>query len=272
MCAVACGDDGGGGGGGSSRDDATVVSVKFASCSGQSPEAFAALSLLYMTTQDIDCVVEATSCAATLACMGMRIAGACPAMDTCVDGDTLLRCVNNIGIEYDCAEGLYGGPSCLTTTSGRGKCGTNACTTNAESCDGTQRVTCESGVEQAIDCDRVGLECAMIGTGSECATLTGNSCTDEPSRCEGNDAIGCEQGTERRSPCGELYPGAECFVDGNDAYCGYDTECAFNLTQSTATCDGTHIQFCMLGVSASIDCAAIGFSTCQSDTLSTRCQ
>ena len=272
LVAAACGDDGGGGGGGGGADAAAVASTKLASCSGQSPVRFAALDLPLMSASDISCVVNANNCTAALACVGMRLAGACPTTDMCIDGDSLLRCIGGVGFEVSCAAWSgHGGPSCLTTTAGRGKCGVQACTTSAETCDGTNRVDCNSGVETRFDCDVLGVTCSTVGTGTECTNVSASTCTG-PGRCDGNEAVHCEAGLELRTPCAGQIDGGECFMDGTtDVYCGYGNDCNIDISTTGETCDGTKLTYCLLGKTVTVDCAAVGFTGCFTDTVSTRC-
>jgi hypothetical protein len=82
--------------------------------------------------------------------------------------------------------------------------------------------------------------------------------------CAGNTFSRCSTGGIVSTDCAQTVTGGTCLTAPEagtfgDNYCGTATACT-HLT--TPMCDGTKINFCAGGAMTTVDCAAIGFTTC----------
>jgi hypothetical protein len=271
-----CGGDDDGGDRPGATDSAGRAAAKVSSCSLLSPTRFAVLDLPALGDDDIDCVLAAGDCAGVLSCFGFRIGDAtCPTDDTCLDGDTLSTCRGLVPFEIDCAawDG-NGGPLCVTGDGDAG-CGVGECAEIGETCDGSERQDCEDGILAVSDCDRFGLDCALVGEDAECWSVTGDSCSG-PDRCEGSVAIHCEGEVQTETDCSGRVAGASCFLGGGsgtgDAYCGFGDECDPDLSEPVETCEGDSLRYCLLGAWVTVDCTELGFAGCTADSAGTGCR
>jgi hypothetical protein len=213
----------------------------------------------------VACLAAVTNgCKGVLDCFGIstRTTETCGACDgsravLCGDGNFL----------WDCAK--YGG-----TCSG-GRCswpGSPFCdsATFKDKCDATGApVSCDDVEHKGPACPSLGLTCGPVDTRVGCVG-TGEACTSTPdsyfafvekgTACEGDKIDACINGKKAKLPCGCLGDKFTCQTSGTAIFCGAGNEC--DPETAMPSCDGTKAVFCNAGKRVSIDCTALGFTSC----------
>lgn len=188
----------------------------------------------------------------------------------------------------DCAAGVElgvdPGASCMTTSDQRAVCGFASCDpTKPASCEEGVAVTCDQGVLQRETC-KAPARCEASGSLARCVEPgeeTTCAITDKP-RCDGNDLVACnEAGRETRYHCAaNATCGSDCEAEKlrfpqypcDDAvFCRPSPKLACDPLAHLDRCDGTRLVFCD-GSERSIDCAALGFSRCETFDKGARCR
>jgi hypothetical protein len=79
---------------------------------------------------------------------------------------------------------------------------------------------------------------------------------------EGATIARCSAGIDLRTDCAALATGATCFelATTSEPYCGYGNECY--PTKGAETCNGTSVTFCGAGMTTTVDCTSLGFTSC----------
>ena len=156
------------------------------------------------------------------------------------------------------------GSTCVPTATGA-LCGDATCSAASATCNGSVASSCytDKGVTLSLDCADYSQSCV---TGGCTAAGGGGACAAGGlPRCDGAAIVRCSGGVELRTDCATRAVGSSCYAGNATApepYCGFGTACF--PTKGAETCSGTSVTFCNAGASATVDCAALGFSTCLS--------
>lgn len=215
----------------------------------------------------VQCLAAVTTgCAGVMDCIGLSPLQGGETCNAC-QGDVAVLCGK--GWLWDCTK--YGG-TCL----GGGTCSypdLPACdgTTFQDSCDPTGHpVTCDDHVLVGPACSDFGLACGLAGFGGFTCVGTGAPCAgsvdlsididERGSSCQGDLIDACVGGRTATLRCPCLGDGFTCQMAGGVAFCGAASEC--DPRTFAKTCNGTSVVFCDAGKLATVDCVALGFSSC----------
>ena len=214
----------------------------------------------------------ADSCSAFVACYGgnwigadsCRAGGWCSADFLVVNGafehGLYLKC-DRWGLR--CAEPLFAMPMAC--------CVTAACAPRQGRCEGSHGHGCQAGVPVDFDCALVGGRCRAVdwGKGFECVgegepcdeTLSAPGCLDAQTHRR------CLKGGLATIFCAERAPYTRCASDGM-LPCALAQD-ACDARERLGRCEGSVLHLCVDGVAEAVDCAALGFDTC--DAKASRC-
>jgi len=206
-------------------------------------------------------------CAAVSRCQ-LGDMGPCPAgeRDHC-DGSREVYCWGGDLLVDDCADGSLldtdPGATCFVGTDGATRCGFATCPTPAppDHCEGNTEVTCDHGVLERLTCSP-GV-CSMGSQGPRCAG-TGAPCTQD--RCDGDTLMQCLGRREQPFACDQLPIPSVCGQGCAYGVCPVSrclpsSRLSCDPLSHVDTCDGTRIVYCD-GQERTVDCAALGFTTC----------
>lgn len=210
----------------------------------------------------IDCADSGADCATVLDCVSRgHDAGYCAAHPgfSC-DGDQLVQCasVDPALFVTDCAAlGMH----CAERNGAAGCTDGVGCDPNSPAaCDGNRYYQyCNSmGLRYRLDCARSSIPNATCRIGSNRAGCLPSGPPCASPRCDGDVRVTCLVGQEVRDDCTQL--GSTCtMVAGKPACVPVATTCDSN---ANGACDGNAISLCLQGVVETVDCSAIGLSTC----------
>ncbi len=186
-----------------------------------------------------------------------------PASGLRLDSD-LLDCLESAGTDCDAVT------TCLPgTESGENPCDGRG---NDVFCEGNLLIRCfAQAVDSATDCHAWGLSCSESDDFDPTCLGEGPSCIRGDQRCDGDDAVLCIGFREVAFDCSDLVTGRVCTnIDGN-VRCGpSEPECDPRV--SDATCDEDQLVFCSAaGTTTRVDCLALGFAGCVTDTGQANC-
>lgn len=225
----------------------------------------------------IDCSNNNSDCGSVLVCVSGRYDAAfCNAHPgTVCDGDVLVPCpaaaaqVNDPALFItDCAAlGMH-----CAAVSGGAEC------TDGHSCDPKSMPSCDgnryydyctdAGLRYRLDCTLSGIPdatCRLGGSYSGCVP-SGPPCG--AARCDGDVRVTCLDRQEVRDDCTQL--ASHCtLVDGLPTCVPVATECDSSTKDA---CAGNALSTCVSGMLATIDCSAIGLSTCMQGSDGPICQ
>ncbi len=264
LVVLGCGGGGGGGDGGATftQEQATDACVSLTGCLGADGlnDCFTDI-LTSFAPATVRCLAAARSdCAAVSTCLGATItaAPACTPGTRC-DGNNLVECVDGVQATTACGNVETTGPSCVTSTTGRGACGVTTCTTDSQTCNGSVLEVCQAsqGILKERDCADFGLDCI---SGVCTSPGGGGACTQTTVHCNGTAIEDCTNGVTALLDCPSRVPGSTCYANATDAYCGFGDECF--PTKGAETCNGTSITFCANGITTTLDCTSFGFTRC----------
>lgn len=276
---IACACGGGDGGGtpdappAADADALITACAVISACMGGDPGLHACVVELgpFMTAAKVTCLEAATAadCPAVAACLGYSISIDPSCVEGCADADTIVQCDGSVKAEYECASYIQSsGPACVTGS--RQDCGGATCTIDGEvTCDGSVVSRCDSGITEVFDCGRWGLECVP---GDDCRGPAAGACTaGTPDRCDGDGLVECVADVGRRMDCAQLVPGMTCVDALGVATCGFGEDCDPASATST-TCTGTMLTACVAGAAKTIDCLAIGATSCVTAGVDSHCR
>jgi hypothetical protein len=217
----------------------------------------------------VDCLAAVTTgCDGVLACMGIS---------PLQGGETCGTCQGNVAVVCGDANALW---DCSTTNSTceSGVCipaGTTSCQYNTfpDQCDAQGRPNhCSRYVQVGPDCAAFGLQCGDASFGTGCIG-TGSSCSFDSFSdfdigyrglaCDGASLHACVSGALADLDCACLGPGYTCQTSGGAYFCGAAADC--DPATYSKTCEGSSAVFCNAGKLTSIDCTALGFTSCATD-------
>lgn len=206
-----------------------------------------------LTSEEMLCVAGASGCAAVRACRGLTITmdASCTTTQpsTCA-GNTYVACGGGQRARLDCAHAE-------STCSASAGC---ACTPG-ERCEGSVSVRCSSNIFTKLDCALHGQRCDAAS--GRCVDDTAVACSQgDPGQCDGTDAIHCgASNLTVRWTCGLTVANTSCQLVGNVAFCGWGNACSYGSIDET--CSGSQLTACLNGRVETFDCAAYGFTSCQ---------
>ena len=147
-----------------------------------------------------------------------------------------------------------------------------SCTTRVTSCDGTNLVTCGSGVRSTVACPKASLVLG-VGSGPTCVPASNGSalcgtqaCSAASASCAGSVATSCNltKGVEHSLDCavrGQSCLNGACTASGGGAACTAGT---------LPRCEGALIVHCSSGTELTTDCGTIAAAaTCHVGTATT---
>ena len=225
----------------------------------------------FLTYELMDSFIgKPATCAMALGSVGLKLEQSTDCTPGCAS-NTVTGCDGELKYTLDC--------SVTGTTCVDGDCDFNPegqpCDngTYKDSCVDGKPLVCTSETTPGLDCAKYGLTCAVMtddfGMGAACVG-TGTSCTEDRGSslehnflwntiaCEGNNLRMCVNGNEHAVDCGEVQAGFSCFTNGV-AFCGKADECG---PEYEAHCEGNGVVLCDAGKLVTVDCTALGFSTC----------
>ncbi len=119
-----------------------------------------------------------------------------------------------------------------------------------------------------------GLSCTVENNSAFCVGA-GNTCTVQYQSsdhvaidfrsgivCDDENTLRtCVNGREATRDCSEIAKGLKC-IGGSRPHCATDFQCDYEGLHPIPTCDGTRINVCNAGAPMTVDCADLGFETC----------
>ncbi len=221
----------------------------------------------------VDCSNAGSDCTGVLDCVSRGHDGdycAAHAGNSC-DGDLLVQCNSPAPADPTLADpALFTadcaalGMRCFDNGGGAASCsdGTTCDPGSPPSCDGNRYyLSCDSGthLRYRLDCTLSSVPDATCRAG---ASRTGCLPSGPPcaaARCDGDVRVTCLDGQEVRDDCAQV--ASSCNMAGGAPTCvRLVTQCSGN-----AACAGNAITSCPSGMSQTIDCSALGLSTCMTD-------
>ena len=221
----------------------------------------------HLGPSEVDCIAKAgNDCDAVKSCLnGGKGIQPCKQSGGC-DGSVIIGCRTDDGVpafqtRFDCAS--VGEVCFLGQTN---ECVIATCSSDYQRCDGNVSEICDGGVLTRTDCGALNATCSMTDlspcvSNAPTCTPVGDSEHFDGLRCEGNTLITCEV-RETPRDCTQLGLGCFTFTEANVqiSRCQAGNEC--DPFATAAMCAGTQLTFCNDGLMTTIDCAALGFSTC----------
>ncbi|MGO8994852.1 MAG: hypothetical protein ACLQVI_16175 [Polyangiaceae bacterium] len=151
----------------------------------------------------------------------------------------------------------------------------SACTGNTAEdagCAGTQLHDCDpdaSPFDQGVDCASFGAGQCVSGSPAACLAESDASCTPTSAiTCNSTDVVsGCPSGFTEQVDCRALLGMGGCNSAGAgrpwdvSRACTFGTGCSDSCTESAGGASSL-LNGCVRGAFVSVDCAAVGFSTC----------
>lgn len=233
------------------------------------------------------CVANATSCDGILDCLQPGGQEDCSnasyvACELPSDPSSRLACDTvptgsngtTIGVENCSATGR----TCLTSSSAITTCSVSTGGECDTGCNGPVLHSCDdAGVDQGVDCSSFGAgscvstpTAAAIGCTAVAAADAGTCAPTSDVTCDDNGiAHGCPSGVPETVNCAALTgaapTAAACTVPSDTGGTIWDVSraCAVGTDCTSETCSGSVITACVLGHTASLDCALVpGVSTC----------
>jgi len=223
----------------------------------------------FWSNAEARCVLAAgASCTAIRACFGMTVVAdpSCTGRMITCDGNNLVNCGDGARSTISCPDAspllrVGTGATCVPTSTGA-LCADASCSAAASGCNGSIAESCvtDKGVQLSLDCADYAQSCVNGGC---TAAGGGGACAVASPHCDGAAIVRCSGGVELRTDCTVLAVGSSCYGGDRDApepYCGFGAACL--PTKGAETCSGTSVTFCNAGATATVDCAALGFSSC----------
>jgi hypothetical protein len=209
----------------------------------------------------VQCAAAASDCTTVLRCASLNhdpnYCAAHP--DVSCDGDVIVPCASAAPFDWaifstDCAAlGMH-----CAAVGGNVVC-TDGVSCDPQAlpayCDGNSYVKCDkyTHLRYSLDCRRSGIENATCrGEPNSVGCFpTGPPCQSTADRCDGNVRVRCIVDEEFRLVCPQRCDNGSCVEDG--------PACP---SPAPDACSGAAITTCANSTLVSIDCAALGFSTC----------
>ena len=252
-------------------DEVTKACVVFGSCMGDGINDCYTDAMPYWSASEARCAIAAGSdCVAVRACFGMTAVAdpSCASRSITCDGTNLVQCADGVRSTVSCPNAslllsVGMGPTCVPSGTGA-LCGSATCSAASMTCSGSVASSCfvNRGVMMEMDCADFGQGCV---NGVCTAAGGGGACAGGAPVCDGATIVRCDAGVEIRTDCTVVGVGATCFpgdrtTNAPEPYCGYGNAC-YPL-KGAETCSGSSVTFCAAGVTATVDCASLGFSGC----------
>ena len=228
--------------------------------------------------QNLDCVLAAPDCEALRTCLAAgNVAASCtpPAgyyKRWCADSRHLRGCSIGTEVEFDCAALGLSCQDLVFPSSRFGTCsqpGNNSGQTLAVACDGDWATVDAWGGRLTLNCAYLGGSCvagnyADMGDAGVpfCLGKEAATCSGGPGRCDGNQLIRCLGGREAATDCGGFEQ--TCLAPQD-----WVPHCDFAGCLTTSeTCAGGVLGFCGPGGATTLECAALGLTSCVADSSS----
>jgi hypothetical protein len=252
-----------GGGSGLSQSELANACVYIDACVGYNMTSSCIRGDTFPSEQ-IHCVLDAqTDCEGVLACLGARRDPEADCQDKC-EGNVVVECQGLDALRYDCGTWALGlGPVCVEEQPGLAWCVDATCTdVDTLTCDGTQVRRCTAG-GSLFEFDCAPSLCFENGRCSDAPPVPCSASFDVS--CDGDFLVTCEDGLETRINCRDRDDRFTCRViadqGGTTTGCELDADCS-RFTETACSSD-TDVTYCDAdGSLASVDCTALGFSTC----------
>ncbi len=224
--------------------------------------AFDCDTLGYLGPSKIDCIANASGdCAKLRSCLGVEITSDGTCTGTQCDGAHLIQCDGETRTDIDCTR--YSTDSTCIDNQGAPGCGIDTCSGQVNRCDGTHMLSCENGIVSSTDCALLGLSCNLTPDGFPQCAGQGLPCDGdvELTHCEANVLVGCIGGHKASRDCGKQLVGSACLSSGDTSFCGFASQCP----PLSGSCSGSELSLCAFGVMQKVDCAKLGFVSCQTN-------